>query len=185
MHRRLARLLVSVTALTVIGLGLALGAGARGDIGQAVQSVTARYHSLGQAIDAGYGEFYECTEQPGVGTMGWHYVKGELVGDPAVDPLQPEVLVYEPLANGSLRLVALEYVQLAPGVPRSAAPPTVFGIPMKWTPGPENDEGLPANRYGLPNFYQLHYWLYQPNPLGTFADWNPSVSCRGTGDGGS
>jgi hypothetical protein len=184
MRRRLALLMVSVTALAVIGLSLALGASAKADILKTVHSVTARYESFGQAIRAGYGEFYECTEQPGVGTMGWHYVKGDLVGDPAVDPLQPEVLVYEPSADGSLRLVALEYVQLAPGVPRSATPPTVFGIAMKWTPGPENIEGLPANRYGLPNFYQLHYWLYQDNPAGTFADWNPDVSCRGTGDGG-
>jgi hypothetical protein len=184
MRRRGTILAVSLAALTIVGLGLAMGASARQDTLQVVRQVTARYHSVRQAEKAGYGPFYQCTEQPGVGTMGWHYVNGDLVGDPAVDARRPEVLVYEPLADGRLKLVALEYVQLAPGVPRSATPPTVFGIPMKWTPGPENTEGLPANRYGLPNFYQLHYWLYQPNPLGTFADWNPTVSCRGTGDGG-
>ena len=184
MRRRMALLAVTVAALSVLGLGMALGASAKGDTLQVVQQVTARFQSIRQAQRAGYGQFYVCTEQPGVGTMGQHYANGDLVGDPAVDPLHPEVLVYEPTGAGRYRLVALEYVKLAPGVPRSATPPTVFGIPMKWTPGPENTEGLPANRYGLPNFYQLHYWLYQPNPLGTFADWNPRVSCRGTGDGG-
>jgi hypothetical protein len=184
MRRRLSIVVVTLAALSLLGFGLAVSASATGDALRSVRQVTARFHSVERAKAAGYGEFYQCTEQPGVGTMGWHYVKAELVGDPAIDPLRPEVLVYEPQANGKLRLVALEYVQLAPGVSRSATPPTVFGTPMRWTPGPENTEGLPANRYGLPNFYQLHYWLYRSNPLGTFADWNPTVSCRGTGDGG-
>ena len=184
MRRRLALLAATAAALSILVFGLAAGASAKQDTLGVVKQVTARFHSVSQARAAGYGPFYVCTEQPGVGTMGQHYANGDLVGDPAVDPLHPEVLVYEPGADGKLKLVALEYVQLAPGVPRGATPPTVFGIPMKWTPGPENTEGLPANRYGLPNFYQLHYWLYRSNPLGTFADWNPSVSCHGTGDGG-
>ena len=177
MRRRFALFGITVVALSILVLGLAVGASAKQDMLGVVRQLTARFHSIQQAEAAGYGEFYRCTEQPGVGTMGQHYANGGLVGDPTVDPEHPEVLVYEPQANGSLRLVALEYVQLAPGVPRSATPPTVFGIPMKWTPGPENTEGLPANRYGLPNFYQLHYWLYRSNPLGTFADWNTRVSC--------
>ena len=184
MRRRLSLLVVSLAALTVLGLGLAIGASARQDTLATVKAVTARFASIEQAEKAAYGVFYRCTEQPGVGTMGQHYANGDLVGDPAVDPRRPEVLVYEPLPDGRNKLVALEYVQLAPGSLRTDPAPTVFGISMKWTPGPENVEGLPANRYGLPNFYQLHYWLYQPNPLGTFADWNPTVSCHGTGDNG-
>ena len=39
-----------------------------------------------------------------------------------------------------------------------------------------------GNRYGLPPFYQLHVWLWRPNPSGIFNDWNPKVSCRGQGD---
>ena len=118
MRRRLSLLAVTVAALSVLGFGLAIGASARQDTLEVVKQVTARFHSLGQAEAAGYGAFYECTEQPGVGTMGQHYANGDLVGDPAVDPLHPEVLVYEPLADGKLKLVALEYVQLAPDVPR-------------------------------------------------------------------
>jgi hypothetical protein len=33
------------------------------------------------------------------------------------------------------------------------------------------------NRYGLPAFYELHVWAWRDNPNGTFADWNPKVSC--------
>jgi hypothetical protein len=43
-----------------------------------------------------------------------------------------------------------------------------------------------GNRYGIEpdGFYQRHYWLYRSNPLGSFADWNPRVSCGDEGDGG-
>jgi hypothetical protein len=182
--RRSILALVALGAVLVMALGAVGGATARNDQLATIKAATSRFHSLAQAEAAGYGPIYMCTEQPGVGTMGWHYANGALVGDPALDPLQPEVLVYEPKANGGYRLVAIEYVKLAPGVPRTATPPTVLGTSLTWMPGPENIEGLPANRYGLPNFYQLHLWLYDSNPLGLFADWNPEVTCRGTGDGG-
>ena len=32
-------------------------------------------------------------------------------------------------------------------------------------------------RFGLPAFYELHVWAWKANPSGTFADWNPTVSC--------
>ena len=42
---------------------------------------------------------------------------------------------------------------------------------------------IPAgNRYGLPDFYELHAWIWRPNPSGIFQNWNPKVSCRGNGD---
>jgi hypothetical protein len=172
--RRLLIPTIATGALLVMSLGLALGASARADVLQQVRQVTARFASIEQARAAGYEPFYVCAEQPGVGTMGQHYVKFPLVGDPAIDPLQPEALVYEPKANGGYRLVALEWVQVGP---EAATAPTVLGVPMSYTPAP--------NRYGIePGFYQRHYWLYERNPLGTFADWNPDVSCRGQGDGG-
>jgi hypothetical protein len=108
--------------------------------------------------------------------MGQHYVKGPLVDDPAVDLTQPEALVYEPKANGGYKLVALEYVVIAATLPAGASAPTVMGQPMTFVPA--------GNRYGLPDFYQRHVWLYDQNPLGLFNDWNPTVSCRGNGYNG-
>ena len=175
-RRRLSLMIVAGLALSVIGLGLAAGVQARKDSLLAAAIVNARFHSLKQAEKAGYGPFYTCTEEPGVGTMGQHYVKGPLVEDPAVDPLRPEALVYEPKRNGGFRLVALEYVVIAATLPAGAPTPTVFGQAMTFVPA--------GNRYGLPDFYQRHVWLYDRNPLGVFSDWNPTVTCRGTGDGG-
>jgi hypothetical protein len=45
----------------------------------------------------------------------------------------------------------------------------VFGQQFNFTPA--------GNRYGLPAFYSLHAWIWKHNPSGTFAMWNPTVSC--------
>jgi hypothetical protein len=100
-----------------------------------------------------------------------HYVMLSLVGYPAVDPLQPEALVYEPTRNGSLRLAAVEYVTLD-----TSSQPWVLGQPMLFRAA--------GNRFGLPDFYERHAWIWQANPTGEFSDWNPDVTCLGTGDNG-
>jgi hypothetical protein len=103
---------LSLALTFVLGAaGVATAAG-RADAA-AVRAVTDKYHDVNAALADGYVQFYVCTEQPGVGTMGQHYVKLPLVGDPAIDPLQPEVLVYAPKRDGGLKLVAVEYVTIA------------------------------------------------------------------------
>ena len=175
MRRRLLLLTVIGAAVAVMGLGMALSASARQDNIAMVRAVTARFNSIQQAKKAGYVPFYVCTEQPHVGTMGQHYVNFDLVKDPTIDPLHPEALVYEPQANGTLKLVALEWVR--PG-PETNPDPMVLGQPMLHVPS--------GNRYGIEpdGFYERHFWLYKSNPMGAFADWNPTVSCRGNGDNG-
>jgi len=106
--------------------------------------------------------------------MGQHYVKFDLVGDPAIDPLQPEALVYErreTARSSSSRSNGCGSARKRRQHRRSSARTCSTG------PAP--------NRYGIePGFYERHYWLYKSNPLGAFSDWNPTVSCRGTGDNG-
>ena len=80
-----------------------------------VRSSTAKYLSLTVAKKAGYSILADtagnaCIAEPGMGAMGVHYVKDDLVKDPAIDPKEPEALVYAPDENGRLRLAALEYV---------------------------------------------------------------------------
>ena len=173
--RRFAALILGLVVVPAFA-GSALARGGPGANGNgadvaAVRQVTQKYHDVAAAIADGYIPFYKCTEQPGVGTMGMHYVKLSLVGDPAIDPLQPEALVYEPTRNGSLRLAAVEYVTLD-----TSSQPWVLGQPMLFRAA--------GNRYGLPDFYERHAWIWQANPTGEFSDWNPDVTCLGTGDNG-
>jgi hypothetical protein len=165
------RLFVLLFALAIVPLSAgAVAAGGKADLA-AVRQATNKYQDINAAYADGYVNFYKCTEQPGVGTMGQHLVKPALVGDPAVDPLQPEALIYEPTRAGGWKLVAVEYVTF-----NTSSQQFVLGQPMILVGA--------GNRFGLPQFYERHAWIWQGNPLGTFADWNPDVTCLGTGDGG-
>ena len=127
----------------------------------AARAATARYHRVEAAEADGYVVGSPCVAHPDpkVGGMGIHYVHPALIGDPALDPATPEVLVYEPQKNGALRLVAVEYLKpkAMPG-PR----PTLFGQPFE--DGPMDT-------------YALHAWVWQNNPAGILAAFNPTVSC--------
>ena len=83
--------------------------------------------------------------------------------------------MFEPKPGGGSRLVGVEWVvfKSAWEGAGNTGVPSLFGRSLKLVP-----EG---NRYGIPAFYQLHAWIWKPNPAGTYEDWNPRVSCRGTG----
>ena len=163
-------------SLALAGAGLAT-AGGQADVAK-VRQATEKYHDLNAALADGYVLFYRCTEQPGVGTMGQHFVKLPLVGDPAINALQPEVLVYAPKRNGDWKLVAVEYVTIAEAWQGAfgSATPRVLGQDMLFRAA--------GNRYDLPDFYERHAWIWQGNPRGMFDDWNPSITCLGAGDNG-
>ncbi|MDV3220942.1 hypothetical protein [Intrasporangium sp.] len=113
-----------------------------------------------------------CIEDPaGRGTMGIHFVDvGNLV-DGQVQRLSPEALIYEPAAGGDLTLVGAEYLVLADAWDAEhARPPILYG--QRFT------RVAAGNRYGLPDFYELHVWHEKANPSGTFNDWNPDVHCN-------
>ena len=173
------RAAVGLSLALTFALGAAGVATAAGKADNAaVRAVTNKYHDVNAALADGYVAFYKCTEQPGVGPMGQHYVKLPLVGNPSINATTPEVLVYAPKRNGELKLVAVEYVVLEQDWVNAfgSAKPTVLGQDMLFRPA--------GNRYGLPNFYERHAWIWQGNPLGTFNDWNPDISCLGNGDNG-
>ena len=100
------------------------------------------------------------------GAMGVHFVNLTVQGPP--DPMKPNVLVYEPQADGKLKLVAAEWL-----VPLAAVKerPSLFGQPFQ---GPmEGHEPLIPKGF---THYDLHAWLIE-NPEGTFSPTNPNVSC--------
>jgi hypothetical protein len=170
---------VSAIAVTVIvSSAVALASSTSETSGQldAVRSATDAFHNLDIAMAAGYDKFYICTDKTGTGAMGQHFVKGALVADPALDKLRPEVLVYEPRSDGGYQLVALEYVVLKADWQKANGNtvPRLLGRKLELVTAP--------NRYGLPDFYELHVWLWKANPRGMFDDWNPRASCRGHGD---
>ncbi len=129
----------------------------------AVRRVTARFHDLQVAKEAGYTDQYPegCAESP-EGAQAFHWLNPSLV-DGEVDLLTPELLMYEPQADGSMRLIGVDYV-IPFDLWTGDEPPTVLGMPMA------RNEPL--------GVWAIHIWSWRPNPSGMFAPWNPAVSCR-------
>ena len=125
----------------------------------ALRAATATYTDFSRAQAAGYTErLTDCMSDP-AGGMGFHSGKAAFI-DANARLLEPEILMYEPQANGSLQFVGIEYV-----VPLNlaATPPTLFGHTF--------------HRNDAFQLWVLHVWLYKDNPSGIFSDWNPNVSC--------
>ena len=175
--RRLTTATALVASLAMILLAGAAAVTARADQLAAVRQATARFHDVEKAEAAGYASFYVCTDEAGLGAMGQHYLNGGLVTDAILDPETPEAIMYEPKPGGGQRLIGVEWIVFKPvwEAAGNTAPPTMFGQTLNLVPVP--------NRYGTPDpFYELHGWIWKPNPSGVHSDWNPRVSCRGEGD---
>ena len=128
----------------------------------AVRRATAKFHSTAQAIAAGYEPDEHCVSAPGLGGMGFHWVNPSLV-DPVFDPLKPEAILYATGPGGKLRLIAVEYIVINVGQP---AP--IFGDQ------PFDVGGTPVP---VPH-WSLHAWVWENNPSGVFAPFNPNISCQ-------
>jgi len=168
--------LLLLVPLMIAGYALA-DSGGRSDAAKA-QSATARYHDLQNALDDGYVELPAVQDtttvkatngcasaKSGAGAMGVHYIKGSLL-DGSIDAQTPEVLVYEPTANGNMKLVALEYV--------ATAPQSLFGQAFTKTDLAPYLGGAENTNFA----WTLHAWIWKPNPSGLFMPWNPSVNCN-------
>lgn len=128
---------------------------------KSVRQATSRFHSTTQAIKAEYEPDEHCVSVPGLGGMGYHWVNLDLV-DPIFDPLKPEAVLYATGPDGNLKLVALEYIVIDVKQPRPMFADKLFDI--GGTP-------IPADHYSL------HVWLYEENPSGLFAPFNPNITC--------
>jgi hypothetical protein len=138
-----------------------------------VRDSTRRFQDPAVAVAEEYFPAFGCVSGSHEGAMGIHFVNGGLVGDPALDVTRPELLIYEPLPNGQLRLIAVDYLVTTASWkaanPASSSAPELMGQLFHLFESP--------NRFGLPEFYTLHVWAWKDNPQGTFANWNPDVSC--------
>ena len=137
----------------------------------ALRQVTAQFHQLDAAKEAGYStQITPCWAHHSAGAMGYHYGNTNLF-DATPDLLQPEVVIYEPQAGGHMKLVGLEYI-----VPLAAW--DAAGHNLNNTADVPELLGQKYTRHSFLPIFKLHIWLWENNPSGTFADWNPKVSCK-------
>ena len=161
--------LVGLVVPVLVAVGGAVGASAF----DGAKSSTARFHDLEQAKAAGYTvkiidrAGIECIAQPGQGAMGVHMLNPSLL-DGTIDAANPELLVYERRSDGTLKLVALEYLVFQSAW-AGGGRPSLFGQAF--------DEITADNRYGIPASWALHAWIWKPNPFGVLKPYNPRVDC--------
>jgi hypothetical protein len=182
-HKIMKRNLAVSRAIGALGVAVALCISAPkaslateehdGPLAQKVRAATARFLDINIAIAEGWVAATPCVSGPDTGAMGVHFVLPARIGDGIVKADEPEALIYEPMPNGAMRLVGVEFIVLAADWAQrnpKGNPPALDGNLM-------NLVGAP-NRYGLPAFYELHVWAWEHNPRGAFADWNTRVTCE-------
>jgi len=163
----------------------------------AVRSATERFRDVKVALAEGYiadpMNVCDTADMMGrpkeLGAMGIHYFRPDLLGisappSPRVDGngthtdfLKPGILIYEPQADGSLELVAVENLVFAKAWHEAGnqRPPSFHGVEydtMSDDPATAIDEA-----HMFEPHYDRHVWLYRENPNGVFAQFNPTVSC--------
>jgi hypothetical protein len=162
-----------------------------------VRRATERFTDVKVALAEGYirdpfnmCETAEMMGRPAAdGAMGIHFFRPDLLGitappSPRVDGngtytdfLKPAILIYEPQADGTLELVAVENLVFAAAWHAAGhdAPPSFHGVPydsMKDDPNTPLDEA-----HMFAPHYDRHVWIYRDNPNGVFTPLNPSVTC--------
>jgi hypothetical protein len=132
---------------------------------EALHVLFAKYRDLQTALENGYEFVGPCVSDPVLGGMGDHYSRSANDdfgrGDGTHSVERPQYLVYAPQPDGSRRLAALDYT-----VPyekwQSDKAPEFFGIPFTRNDG-----------FGV---WMFHIWVFQHNPAGIFANFNPRVA---------
>jgi hypothetical protein len=141
-----------------------------------LRQLTAKYHDVNVALADGFVPTPDCVQSPD-GGMGIHYLNPARLMDPAINILEPEILLYVKSGDG-LKLLGAEYFYGigAPDTKLDDLPrplpvsPVIFGRPL--------DGPMELHEPGQPPHYDLHVWLWQANPSGIFAPFNPNVRCE-------
>ena len=163
-----------------------------------VREATQRFRDVNAALAEGYirdpMNLCDTASMMGrpasLGAMGIHYVRPDLLGitgpsSPRVngtgthtDFKKPSVLIYEPQADGSLRLVAVENLVFAAAwhAAGHTEPPSFHGV--TWDSMRDDPKTPIDEAHMFEPHYDRHVWLYRKNPNGMFAQFNPAVTCK-------
>jgi hypothetical protein len=191
------RMLMATTLAFAIGGASAVSASPVEPTLDQVRAAAERFKDVKVALAEGYikdpSGMCETAAMMGspaaMGAMGVHYFRPDLLGisgppNPRVDGNgtytdfnKPAILLYEPAADGSMTLVAVENLvfEKAWTAAGHKSPPTFHGVPynhMVDDPATKLDE---AHNF-MPH-YDRHVWVFRDNPNGVFAQYNPKVSC--------
>ena len=164
----------------------------------AMRAASERFQDVDVALAEGYlrdpADHCHGAEMMGMppewGVMGIHFFRPDMLGVTATEPRvdgngmhldwnNPSILIYEPQADGSLELVAVENLvfKAAWEAAGNGGPPTFLG--RTWDHMADNPDTADLDEaHGFAEHYDQHVWLYRDNPKGVLEPFNPNATCE-------
>jgi hypothetical protein len=164
------------------------------DIDQLRADVT-KYQDINVALADGYispDNHCVSAESEGLpadlGAMGIHYMNPALLKITATEPrvdgmsthtdwTQPSVLIYEPQADGSLELVAVENLVFEAAWQAAGNADQPILNDRSWDHMADDPATAGDEAHGFAPHFDQHVWLFRENPMGTLMPFNPDVDC--------
>ena len=126
---------------------------------------------------------------PELGAMGMHYIHPALLEIKATEPrvdgtgthtdwMRPSVLIYEPQADGSLELIAVENLVFEAAWDASGKTEELVLNGRSWDHMADDPETAGDEAHGFAPHYDQHVWLFRDNPMGELMPFNPNVTCE-------
>jgi hypothetical protein len=161
-----------------------------------LREITAKYQDIDVALAEGYiTPDNHCVYAEGeglpaeLGAMGIHYIHPELLQitgtDPRVDGvgthtdwMRPAILIYEPQADGSLELVAVENLVFEDAWNSSGKTEELVLNGRGWDHMADDPNTPGDEAHGFTPHMDQHVWLFRENPAGELMPFNPAVTCE-------
>jgi hypothetical protein len=124
-----------------------------------------------------------------LGAMGVHYIHPALLQITGTEPrvngnsthtdwMRPAILIYEPQADGSMELVAIENLVFEEAWKASGKTEELVLNGRAWD-HMADDPATPGDEaHGFMPHFDQHVWLFRENPMGTLMPFNPNVTCE-------
>ena len=161
-----------------------------------LRDVVSKYKDIEVALADGYlSPDNHCVSAEGeglppeLGAMGIHYIHPALLEITATEPrvdgnathtdwMRPSILIYEPQADGSMELVAVENLVFEAAWEASDKAEELVLNGRSWD-HMADDPATPGDEaHGFMPHYDQHVWLFRENPMGELMPFNPNVTCE-------
>ena len=161
-----------------------------------LRNAVAKYKDVSVALAEGYiTPDNHCVSAAGeglppeLGAMGVHYIHPALLEVTATQPrvdgksthtdwMKPSVLIYEPQADGSLDLVAVENLVFEAAWTASGTTEQLVLNGRSWDHMADDPATAGDEAHGFAPHFDQHVWLFRENPMGTLMPFNPNVTCE-------
>ena len=124
-----------------------------------------------------------------LGGMGIHYIHPAMLKITGTEPRvngeltytdwsQPSILIYEPQADGSLELVAVENLVFEAAWQAAGMGDAPMLNGRSWDHMADDPNTAGDEAHGFMPHYDQHVWLFRENPMGVLMPFNPNVTCE-------